>query len=160
MLGLSMREILVKMVKDAVDNQLPNYKEAVEKFYDRHTSKELQDISKKIELADEVSRFRVEYVKSVYNTVREAVEAKYGDAAMPLDQMLLSLRIAGLYGSLDPAILESNEIYAGIIYLLLLYSLKIEPIKEKDYRKSTELNEYQTRAIRNAQYRVAERWMI
>jgi hypothetical protein len=157
MFGLSKREILVKMVRNCVESQLPKYRVGTEEVFSKYTIEELNDDSNNSQLEGEMSQVRIEYLQSVFNAVKNAVEAGSINIAMRLDFALMTPRISGLPDEIDIGYFARNGISAGDVYALLFYAMMNKPITRKDYQICSELSHYQVGLMNDTLANTAEK---
>lgn len=141
MFGLSKKEVLVKAIKNACNNELQVYKTGAIKLASMQSSDE--DIDKM------VAAIRREYLNSVFDAIWASFRASSPTIETKMRLAMMSPSITGLPEEFDIEYFDCNGISAGCTFAIAYYALTGKSISNKEYKTCSMLNHYQNDLMQN-----------
>lgn len=134
MFGLSTREMLIKMIKNACQNNLQIYRQGIEALLEQPE--------------EDHERYAYKIRKKYFNAVFDSIWNYFGVSSPSIDQrlrlVLMSPEISGLPPEFPLEYLDTVGISAGVAFAFCYYAITNKPVSTvKLSRDMSMLNHYQ-----------------
>ena len=158
MFGLSKEEVLVKAIKNACVNLLPQYETSIDPIIAEMASgKEYDDD----ELKNRMWPLRIDYLDAVCDSISNGYKVSSPAIAARFQLALMSPAMTGLPSEFNIDYFCENGISAGLVFGLAYFALSNKKVDNpKFYRTMSMLNHFQTDLMNESLGKVAAKYNL
>lgn len=139
MFGLSSREVLIKAIKNACQNEAGVYRDGIKSFLSELSDNDISDE----EMNSRASSARNDYLNAVFDVMLSSFRVSSPVIEQRIRLAISCPQITGLPGDFNVEYFANSGISAGCAYAMCYFATTNKEITARDFKDCSMLNHYQ-----------------